>query len=83
MGISKKPWQGALENICNRIKIEKRIYQNWLHVAEPAQLNRTGVLNKVWKQMDTSINLVKFEQNLYFNNTVPLVNYLFVCFLTP
>ena len=36
MGVSKKPLQGKLENIGNRVKNEKRIYQNLLHAAEVA-----------------------------------------------
>ena len=39
MGVSKKPQQGKLENICNN-KNEKIIYQNFFHTAEGA-LNAT------------------------------------------
>ena len=45
--LSKKPWRGKLENIYNRIKMKKRIYQNVLHVAEAVQCKQipSGILN--------------------------------------
>ena len=39
VGVSKKPYQEKLENICNRNKNEKRIYQNLFHAADATQCN--------------------------------------------
>ena len=38
LGVSKKPYKGKLENICNN-KSEKRIYQNLLYAAEATEYN--------------------------------------------
>lgn len=39
MGVSRCHNKEELGNICNRIKMKERIYQNLLHAAEYAQCN--------------------------------------------